>query len=246
MNTVYIVDDDQLILDHFVLKRGIFAGNGFEICGIETDSVRALTEIRQLRPNVVLSDLKMPGLSGAQLWNALREERYKPLFVLISAYGDFAEARSFFALAGGFDYLLKPVSDVELSSLLWRLSITIDGEPVASTTETASRPLNEILRFLKSSPAMDHTLKSIGERFSINPNSVCNLFAKHLGTTFITYLSKLRLEQAKDLLRVTDLTIREIGVRCGYKNYYYFTRVFDEAYGRTPTEYRRELHAQGQ
>ncbi len=241
MNTVYIVDDDQLVLDHFVIKRGLFAGCGFEICGIETDPNKALEEIREKRPNVVLSDLKMPEMSGADLWEELREETYKPLFALISAHNDFAEARKFFALAGGFDYLVKPVSDRELTDLLIRLGVKINGEPPPATRETSSAKLNEILRFIREYPAMNHSLKSIGERFYLNQNSVCNLFAKHLDTTFLAYLTSLRLEQAKELLRTTDLSVKEVGIRCGYNNYFYFTRIYNETFGQTPSEFRRTL-----
>lgn len=244
MNTVYLVDDDQLILDHFIMKRGLFAECGFEICGAQTNPLTALEEIKENRPNVVLSDLKMPDLSGVGLVEAFSEEMFKPIFVMISAYTDFADVRKFFAELGGIDYLIKPVADSELADLLGRLSKRINQSPPVTVTETASRQLNEILMFLKEYPAMNHSLDSIGEQFAINTTQICNLFAKHLNTTFRSYLTTLRMTLAEQLLRTTDRSIKEIGISCGYTNYFYFTQVYDKTHGQTPTEYRRALHEQ--
>ncbi len=91
MNTVYLVDDDPIILEYLMMKRSLFIECGFEICGAETNPLKALEEIRRSRPDVLFSDLKMPELSGIGLLKQLSSDRCKPLFVLISAYSDFAD-----------------------------------------------------------------------------------------------------------------------------------------------------------
>jgi two-component system response regulator YesN len=245
MNTVYLVDDDPLVLDYLLLKRGLFAECGFEICGAETNPLKALEEIREKRPNVVLSDLKMPELSGVELFDALSGDIFKPMFVIISAYNEFADVRKILAQAEyrGFDYILKPISDHTLADLLTRLSAEISHETAGSGAEpeTMSRQLNGILKHMRAHPTMNHTLESLSERFSVNPTGICNLFAKHLNTTFRAHLTKLRMERAEELLRVTDHSVKEVGIHCGYANYFHFTQLFDKTYGKTPTEYRREL-----
>ena len=239
MNTVYLVDDDQIVLDELNTKRGLCMECGFEICGMETNPIKALEEIRALRPDAVLSDLKMPELTGIGLLMALRRDNIQLSFVVISAYKEFNDLRKFFAEYKGFDYLLKPVSDRDLADLLTRLSAKInDLPPVAVETETSSRELNDILKYLKEYYAMNHTLESIATIYSINPNTVCNLFSRHLNTTFIAYLTSLRMDKATELLRITDMAVKDIGVNCGYTNYFYFTRVFAKTYSMTPTEYR--------
>jgi YesN/AraC family two-component response regulator len=225
------------------MKRGLFSECGFNICGAQTNPLSALEEIREKRPNVVLSDLKMPELSGVEMIDALSGDLFRPIFVLISAYSDFADVRKFFSEYQGFDYILKPISDYNLEELLNRLAARVTNAPPinGAERETMSRNLNEILKYIKDYPAMDHSLESLSERYSINPNYICNLFAKFLNTTFRAYLTSVRLERAEELLRVTDLSIKEVGINCGYTNYFYFTRVYDKAYGKTPTEYRRAL-----
>ena len=163
MNTVYLVDDDIIVLDDFLARQSLFLAGWFEICGAETNPVSAFTEIREKRPSAVLSDLKMPELTGIGLFEALRAETFRPPhFVIISAYNEFKDVRSFFSLYGGFDYILKPVSDRDLSELLVRLSAKINRFPPVAETETPSRELNEILKHLKEYPSMNHTLEGLG------------------------------------------------------------------------------------
>ena len=239
MNTVYIVDDDKIVLDDFCAKRNLFLECGFEICGFETNPFDALKEIRAMRPDAVLSDLKMPGLTGIGLLEALSNSAFPPpLFVIVSAYGDFKDVRDFFSLHHGFDYILKPVTDQSLSDLLIRLFSKLNKPPPVAVTKTPSRKLNMILEYLEEYSAMNHTLEGIGALFSVNPNTVCNLFAKHMNTTFISHLTKLRLKRAAELLLTTDMTVKDVSINCGYTNYFYFTRVFSKTYGKPPSVYR--------
>jgi two-component system response regulator YesN len=241
MNTVYLVDDDEIEINKWQMKHGMFLDCGFEICGAETNPLKALEEIRFNRPDVVLSDLKMPELTGIALLAALRRDNIPLLFVIISAYNEFKEVRKFFTSYKGFDYILKPVMDRDLIELLEKLSAKINGFPPVAAEETPSRELNGILEYLKEYAAMDHTLESVGNLFNINSNTVCNLFAKHLNTTFIAHLTALRIAKAEELLRTTSLTVKDVGINAGYPNYFYFTRVFAKTHGgKTPSEFREE------
>jgi YesN/AraC family two-component response regulator len=240
MNTVFRVDDDEIEINKWTLRRGVFLDCGFERCGAETNPIKALEEIRSKRPDVVLCDLKMPELSGIGLLAALRRDSIPLLFVIISAYNEFRDVRKFFVGHGGFDYILKPVTDCDLIELLEKLSAKINDLPPVAAAETPSRDLNGILEYLKEYPAMDHSLESIGTLFTINPHTVCNLFAKHLNTTFIAHLTALRMAKAEELLRTTTLAVKDVGVKAGYPNYFYFTRVFVKTHGgKTPTEFRK-------
>lgn len=243
MHTVFLVDDDQLVIEQLWEKRGLFMECGFEIAGAETNPITALEKIRALRPDVVLSDLKMPGFTGIELLEELRRDLLPPILVIISAYGDFKDVRKLF-LSYGFDYLLKPVSDVTLTDLMNRLAARIDYTQPKAEGQTPSRELNQILLYLKEYLAMKHSLESIGERYNINPNTVCNLFAKHLGTTFTAYLTSIRMERADELLLSTDKPVKEIAAESGYSDYFYFCRVFRERHGMSPTHFREKAYEQ--
>lgn len=242
MHTVYLVDDDQPMIDSYWLRRGLFMSCNFEICGAHTNPYEALREIREKRPDAVISDLKMPGLTGIGLMEEIYGDMLPPLFVIVSAYQEFKDVRNFF-LARGFDYLIKPVADSDLTELLNRLGGKLDYALPPAERATASPKLNEILDYLKEYSALNHTLESVGSKFSLNPNSICNLFSKHMGTTFSTYLQKLRMERVEELLLKTDLSIKEIAVKCGFSSQFYLARCFQKAHGLPPSQYRSELYA---
>jgi two-component system response regulator YesN len=105
-------------------------------------------------------------------------------------------------------------------------------------TETPSETLNDILLFLKEYPAMDHSLEATAERYNINPNTVCNLFTKHLGSTFVSYLTGVRMQKAEELLRSTDMNIKMVALHSGYSDPFYFSRIFTKTHDLTPSEYR--------
>ena len=240
MHKAYLVDDDRLAIDRYWSKRQIFMDSGFEICGAQTNPLAALEEIHALRPDAVISDLKMPELSGIGLFEELQRELFRPLFVIVSAYSDYKDIRRLF-LTHGFDYLVKPVADCDLEDLLNRLSDRLNCVTPMVERLTPSKRLDDILGYLKEFSHLNHTTQSIGERFSLTPGGVCNLFSRHLGTTFSAYMNALRMDRAEKLLRTTYKPVKEISVMCGYSDAVYFARVFNKAYGMSPSRFRETI-----
>ncbi|MDR1664731.1 MAG: helix-turn-helix domain-containing protein [Clostridiales bacterium] len=237
MHTVYLVDDDQIILDKYWARRRLFADSGFKITGADTNPLKALAEIRATRPDVVLSDLKMPELGGIQLMEEMSGETFRPLFVIVSAYNEHKEVRKLF-LSHGFDYLVKPVADSDLIDLLDRLACKIDYVVPEAVRKTSSSKLNAILQFIHNHYAMNHTLETVAARFEVKVGTICNLFSKHMLTTFSSHLNAIRLGHAETLLRTTLKPIREVAISCGYSDPLYFTRVFHKKHGVSPTSFR--------
>lgn len=70
---------------------------------------------------------------------------------------------------------------------------------------------------------------------------VCDIFKRQTGCTIKQFLENIRLQRAAELLKSSSWKIYEISERCGYKNSYYFSRVFKRKYSCTPQEYRRQF-----
>mgnify|MGYP000700770173 CR=1 FL=1 len=70
------------------------------------------------------------------------------------------------------------------------------------------------------------TLKSLAAEFNMNPNYCCSLFTKYLGQTFSAYLTELRITEAQNLLHNSDYSLEEIACMVGFKDYFYFSKVF--------------------
>ncbi|MDY3692540.1 MAG: response regulator [Dysosmobacter sp.] len=119
MLKVILADDEkricrllQLIVDWNAL--------GFEIAAVVHNGLDALAAVRELQPDVVITDIRMPECSGLELLRHLREEKRDIDVVIISGYRQFDYAHA--ALQDGAeDYLLKPIKKAELTAVLQRI-----------------------------------------------------------------------------------------------------------------------------
>lgn len=95
----------------------------------------------------------------------------------------------------------------------------------------------QILSWLNSHYASKISSKLLEEMFEINFDYVNRVFSKMTGQTIFSYLNMLRMAQAKELIRTTNLTFTEIAYLVGVEDKYYFSRLFKKMNGMTPTEY---------
>ncbi len=82
------------------------------------------------------------------------------------------------------------------------------------------------------------SLETTAAKIALSPQYLSRIFSSQMGRTFIDYLTDLRINKAKDLLRQTDLSVKEISIKLGYSDPNYFSRIFKRITGRTPSEYR--------
>ena len=114
--TAVIIDDEPYIRE-VVRALGHWDALDMEIVGEAADGAAGLELIRQLGPDIVISDVKMPRMDGLQLAGALQGEKDPPQVIIVSGYDDFELVRQ--ALRCGVsDYLLKPIKEDELNAQL--------------------------------------------------------------------------------------------------------------------------------
>jgi len=119
MYKVLLIDDEPWILKDMELLVD-WASLGFKIVAKISDPEQAIYLIKEQRPDLVICDIKMPGLNGIELIKMVKK-RFNDLFVVfLSAYSEFSYAKQAIAL-GAFDYILKPIEKSELTDLLLRI-----------------------------------------------------------------------------------------------------------------------------
>ncbi|MEM6884546.1 MAG: AraC family transcriptional regulator [Verrucomicrobiota bacterium] len=84
------------------------------------------------------------------------------------------------------------------------------------------------------------TLRAVADHLGCNADSLSARFSREVGQTAIQYLTSLRLEQARHLLRESQLTIAEVSWACGYQDPNYFSRLFKAQIGLSPRNYRQQ------
>ena len=85
------------------------------------------------------------------------------------------------------------------------------------------------------------SLDDVSREVDITPYYFSKLFKEETGENFIYYLTNIRIEKAKQLLSKKELSVKEIGIKVGYSDPNYFSRIFKKSVGQTPTEYREGM-----
>lgn len=104
-NTVLLVDDDQPIREEL---RRFFSGTSYRVVGEAPDGMEAVALCRQLQPDVVLLDVKIPLVNGIDAARLIREERSARCIVMLTSFDDQACVEQALA-AGAAGYLTKPL-----------------------------------------------------------------------------------------------------------------------------------------
>ncbi|MFT9055193.1 MAG: response regulator [Ethanoligenens sp.] len=353
MYKVMLVDDDRAML--YMLRR--YKGwkkQGFSIVGQAEDGREALRLLKNDTVDLLLSDIKMPGMDGIELVQEVAKQKLGCTVVFLSTVGDFPHAQEAIRL-GAFDYLLKPLDETAMDELLARVQAHLEERTQAESrkiqaadiltlyvpqeevrelsaallenrnedaaraverafheaysafggldvktsgllelvlSQTAARVLSassfvatvedvhfadlfrvgmgeeeakalfldQIVRLsdlvrkyeLGCSEStvrkicayvLDHaeqtlTLQMVAEVVHLRPDYVGKLFYRKTGRHFSAFVTAVKLEQAKYLLRSDDYKNYELSEKLGYADTDYFCRIFKEYTGLTPVQYR--------
>jgi two-component system response regulator YesN len=104
--------------------------------------------------------------------------------------------------------------------------------------QKAKNSIQEIEAFIRENYEKDITLQEIAERFYLSREYISRRFKQEYNETITNYLTKIRIEKAKELLENPHFKIYEISFKVGYQNEKYFSKVFKKSVGLTPNEYR--------
>lgn len=239
---VLLVDDEIMIREGF--KRLFdWEAHDCEVIGEAADGMEALNQIDVLNPDIVIMDINIPIMNGLKVIKLSRMKHPEIAFVIVSGYDDFSYCRE--ALRSQItDYILKPVNYDEFGKCIDNLKISLFQQRITEEKELkrqASRTILGITRYLQKNLSQEISLAILSEEFKLNPQYISQLFKSEIGVGFLTYLTNIRLENAKKLLVSTSFSVAEVAEQCGYSDYRVFTKVFKRTEGITPSQFRKEF-----
>lgn len=239
MYSVYIADDEMWVIVG-LKKRIEKTGLPFQVVGEANNGVMALEEIEKKKPDILFTDIRMPGYNGLELLELLRKKELDTKVVLISGYAEFEYAQSAIR-NGAYDYLLKPIDQDKLQTVLER--ILGDGSTESGNVQELVAPstIRKIMDEIKEHYTENITLTGLAEKYSISVSYLSELLKEYLQLSFSEYISSKRIQKAKELLADDSLSIEQIAEQTGYNDYFYFTKVFKKNTGISPSKYRKNL-----
>lgn len=196
-------------------------------------------------PDIVLSDVMMPGMPGTALVQAIKaDERTSHIpVVLITAKTD-KQSRLEGLEAGADAYLTKPFDVHELRAVMHNLlqsrerlrqHLGVDPAPVA--TDPFLEKINDLIR--GNIANADYNAIEISKAVNMSPSQLLRKVRALTGLSTTLYIRRRRLEYAYERLQSCSCTISEISYSAGFNDPAYFTRVFTETFGVAPSAVRR-------
>lgn len=253
MYRAIIIDDEKWVIKSLIAT--IKDQTWFEIVGEAYDGVSGLSLIRELNPDLVFADVRVPGMGGLELLQAVNDsDGLNPLFIIISGHAEFAYAqKAMFHNAIG--YCLKPFSKSELMDSMQKAYERLEARPkpeplpevvsfdgfIPPAFTASNKMVQTMVDYTHAHFCEDISAQTLADLCSINSNYASLLFKNELGESYSTYITHLRIQYALHLLTQTDMAVAEISKKAGYRDYYYFAKVFKKITGATPTNYRAEL-----
>ncbi|MDF2984669.1 MAG: hypothetical protein K0R50_179 [Eubacterium sp.] len=111
-----------------------------------------------------------------------------------------------------------------------------------SISEAREKKTNSLIAkavdFIKENYRKEITLEDVSREVNLSPHYFSKLFKDEMGENFIDYLTTLRINTAKEIMKSSLMSVKEICYEIGYGDPNYFSRIFKKAVGITPTEYR--------
>lgn len=127
----------------------------------------------------------------------------------------------------------------ELLRYLMKEIVTSYDSAVAGKLQEDNRPIRVAKQYIREHYSEAITLEDVSEVAGFNTTYFSSLFKKETGKTFLEYLSGVRMEQAKTLLKETNMNVASICEAVGYSDVKYFTKGFTKYTGLKPNEYRK-------
>lgn len=256
MYKVLVVEDETLIRKGLIFSIK-WAELNCNVIAEASDGQEGVDKIRIHKPDIVITDINMPILTGIQMIKETMEEvAFRA--IIITGYDEFDYAKQAIKY-GVSEYLLKPVEHEELTQAIHRAIREIEMQK-AYQTELLHREnsvkgaviSNEQLQTTSKSVVVARMIETIKEKYmnkivmsdlaeelECSTTMMNNKFKLETGTTFNDFLNRYRIVKAIELIKEKKYPLYKIAETTGFKNYKYFNLVFNKYIGCSATDFEQ-------
>jgi len=252
MYSVVIIEDSVLLRRGMILTFNWRAMNCY-VAGESDNGEDGLALIRELSPDIVITDIRMPGMDGLEMIETLRACGNEAVCIVVSAYNEFDYAQRAIRF-GVAEFLVKPFEMSELCRALQSAAKRVDrirqaqqidekkivlfGDYLAEEGDLKGKYAEQAVAFIKEHYAENIGIADIADALSMSESHLSRVFKESMGYTLGEYLVNYRISVACEILPDVNLRISEVASRIGYNDQRYFSVVFKRIVGMTPNAYR--------
>ena len=243
MYRVVLIDDEKRILEG--LRKVVrWQDFGCQVVGDAGDAIRGAALIREARPHILFTDIRMPGDDGLTMLAGLRSEFPDMQVVVLTGYREFNYAQEAIRL-GVTRFLLKPSKLDEIHDALRVATERLGAQPASGENRESryaqSHIVNHAIAYMEAHFAEKLTLQEVADSCYVSQWHLSKLLNKETEGTFYDTLNEIRIREAKRLLADPKLRVGDIGALVGYQDSAHFARVFKKLTGMSANEYRNSL-----
>ena len=276
MYKVIIVDDEPIICEGLRVSVKWEEYN-CEVVGTAGNGLEGLELVRELKPDIIFSDISMNNMDGLAMVAAIKSEFPKVEVCLLTGYRNFEYAQQAIKL-GVTRYLLKPSQMDEINEAIecmtenltkgteqeqhfegkiWNVSdkkekylyenfiknrpeVEQDSDNKIKETEANNYIAKKALEYLYDNYKMKLSLKEVAEYCYISSWHLSKLLNQYTGRGFFEIVNKIRVDEAKKLLRTTAYKVQDVADMVGFVDVAHFSRIFKNYEGIAPSEYRHQ------
>jgi two-component system response regulator YesN len=260
MYSVIVIEDEAVLRKGIILTTD-WASINLRVIGEADNGIEGELLAKKLRPDIIITDIAMPGLDGLEMIQNLYEELPDTEFLIISGHAEFAYAQK--ALMYGVKgYILKPIDPKEFVVYLTRTIAEVERRKEENSKDIRIEQLEngiqtfpaiskqdfhdyrdeyieEVISVIEKHYAEHLSASDIAMHLGISERNLTNLFKERSGYTLLEYLTLYRMQEATKFLKKKELSVYEVASLVGYKDYRYFSKIFKSTFAMTPLEYKK-------
>ena len=239
-----IAADDEGYIREALQKLMDWKKMGCILEAVVSDGQALIDRIRQESPDIVITDIQMPGLDGMEVCRFVYETCLKTQVILLTAHSEFTYARA----AIKYDacaYVLKVSIMDELPGAVEKAVKELERlrrEAVQEEQKERKEPGTLYLQmeqYIEQNFQSKFSLEDIAEALHANGSYLSRLYKTKTGKYLFDAILDRRIDAAKDYLLRTDMKVYEISEAVGIEDSGYFSKMFKKKIGVLPKEFRK-------
>ncbi|MHC1750030.1 MAG: response regulator [Cellulosilyticaceae bacterium] len=253
MYKVLLIDDEVFIREGM---RTIipWAEYGCEIVGEAEDGEEGIEKIIQLKPDIIISDIRMPKKSGLDMIAEVKSINQNIQIIILTGFRKFEYAQQAIRL-GVLRFLLKPSKLDDIKEALAMAIKQLDAIPKSEENKSiveekendrdGEKPqflVKQAIDYINQNYSKKLDLQTVADSLYVSTWHLCKVIKKQTGTNFVDLLNEARIDNAKKFLVESNLKIYEIAENVGYTDTAYFSKIFKKITNQTPNEYRNKMY----
>ncbi len=243
---ILVVEDEAPIREWLIytIKN---VSEDFELIGSANNGREAYDLSLKYRPDVIITDIKMPVMDGLEFSKKIKEIMPEVFIVILTNFAEFNYAKEAISF-GAYEYFIKSeIRPKEIKELLFRIDEKIKGREINTKAtiiskkedkKKYSKTIEKSLIYIEENYGNHISLIDVAKNIYLSHEYFSRLFKEEVGENFSTYLTLYRMNKAKELIKGTDMKISQIAMKVGYSNPGYFSKNYKKYMGTSPEDDR--------